>query len=354
MMGSLNIQDNLTDLLKQAPEVKLSGKDKVIIFSDLHMGDGSRQDDFRKNASLFMHALEFYYFERGYSLVLNGDVEELQKFRFARIHKKWKKLYRIFHAFYDAGRLYRITGNHDYGLYFIKDDVFDGDLLSALKFSIHGNTIAVFHGHQASPAFEKYNNVFGFLLRYLANPLRIRNRSAAYDSRKRFSIERAVYQYAAENKIVSIIGHTHRPLFESLSRIDTLKFEIERLCREYLDAGPRLRRSIEKDIQYYKEELKEWTSKHKRDDFNPPLYNAHIVIPCLFNSGCVIGKRGITGIEIGAGTITLVHWFDKRRSRKYFKHYEHSPEPLKNTDFFRIVLKEDQLNYIFTRIKLLA
>lgn len=39
-------------------------------------------------------------------------------------------------------------------------------------------------------------------------------------------------------------------------------------------------------------------------------------IPCLFNSGCVIGKRGVTAPEIEEVNIRLVHWFDSRISKK--------------------------------------
>jgi hypothetical protein len=47
-----------------------------------------------------------------------------------------------------------------------------------------------------------------------------------------------VYGFSSRRKIVSIIGHIHRPLFESLSKIDTLKYRIEQLCRHYPLASP--------------------------------------------------------------------------------------------------------------------
>ena len=77
------------------------------------------------------------------------------------------------------------------------------------------------------------------------------------------------------------------------------------------------------------------------------------IIPCIFNSGCVIGKSGITGIEITNGLIKLVHWFDKTKTSKYMNFNSYIPEQLSDTDYYRVVLKEDHLDYIFSRIHLL-
>ena len=56
--------------------------------SDLHLGDGGPRDDFRPNAELVHDVLRDYYLEAGYSLVLNGDIEELQRFSYAKIRKR--------------------------------------------------------------------------------------------------------------------------------------------------------------------------------------------------------------------------------------------------------------------------
>ena len=55
----------------------------------------------------------------------------------------------------------------------------------------------------------------------------------AESSRRRFRVEKRMYNFARKKKIMALIGHTHRPLFESLPRLDTLKIEIENLCRAY-------------------------------------------------------------------------------------------------------------------------
>ena len=353
-MATSVIMHQLNHLLRTAPTRRLSSRDRYVIFSDLHLGDGNRQDDFLKNGDLFLTVLKDYYLNGDYTLVLNGDIEELQKFSLRDILRQWGDVYRLFEVFLEDGRFYRILGNHDYSLHLHQAADFKGQLLHALRLEFHKNTLLVFHGHQASTYYEKYNDINGLLIRYIVNPLRIKNRSAAYDSRKRYRIEKKVYQFSSRNKIVSVIGHTHRPLFESLSRVDYLKYEIEQLCRRYIDAGKKEKRRIEDDIRYHKRELQHILDKSQKMDLHSSIYNTTVVVPCVFNSGCGVGKRGITAIEIAEGNIYLVHWFDKKRSKKYFAHYEHYPERLAQTNYYRMVLKEETLEYIFTRIKLLA
>jgi hypothetical protein len=48
-----------------------------------------------------------------------------------------------------------------------------------------------------------------------------------------------------------------------------------------------------------------------------------------------------------------VHWFDRTRSSGS-RSEGSPPERLGGTDFFRTALKQDSLDYIFSRIRLLA
>ena len=74
----------------------------------------------------------------------------------------------------------------------------------------------------------------------------------------------------------------------------------------------------------------------------------------MFNSGCGIGRHGITALEIAGGRIALVYWFDRRKSAKYFESESSQPQQLGDSDYFRVILKEEDLDYIFTRINLLG
>lgn len=350
-MKSKFINDHLHQLFSNTLPIRLTNDDKIVIFSDLHVGNGSARDDFMINSELFRDILENYYLKNGYKLILNGDVEELQKFSISSIHHAWKELFKLFHEFKNQNGYFKTIGNHDYNLIF--KEKYRKHTLPALRMLYEDDSIFIFHGHQASLFYENYNYIATFVLRYLANPLGIKNQSPAYDSKKRYKIEKYVYHFSSQNKLLSIIGHTHRPLFESLSKVDSLKFQIEQLCRQYTIADAQKRKRMERQIMEYKDELKELYAKRSKDAFRSTLYS-RLIVPCLFNSGCVIGKRGITGIELSEGKILLVHWFDKSRSEKYLSYQDIESYSLGESNHYRVVLKSENLNYIFTRIRLLS
>ena len=81
---------------------------------------------------------------------------------------------------------------------------------------------------------------------------------------------------------------------------------------------------------------------------------SEVTIPCIFNSGCVIGKRGMTAIELNNGNISLIHWFDRERNVKNYNYREEKIERADRSSFYRMVLKTDTLKNIFNRIKLLT
>ncbi len=312
------------------------------------MGNGSGTDDFLHNADLFYEVLERYYFRGDFHLILNGDVEELQRFSPRTVRARWSNFFDLFSAFAADGRFTRIVGNHDLAAW---DPTKNGTdkLIESLRLRCGDGEIFIFHGHQTSRWYENHNHWAQFGLRYLANPLRIKNRTVAHNSRKRFQTEELAYNFASREKILAVIGHTHRPLFESMSKIDSIHFEIERLCRKY----PKVKKQdkIEKRIHRLTEELMELTAKERKQNDRGSLYREHLLVPSLFNSGCVIGKRGITALEIERGKIRLVHWYDRHRvdvpdDRK--------STSLPGTDYYKQVVKKENLDYVFSRIRLLA
>ncbi|MEL7148074.1 MAG: metallophosphoesterase [Bacteroidota bacterium] len=344
------IYKQLDKLYEQAKEVNVKACDQLVIFSDLHMGDGSNKDDFKVNAELFAYALEKYYLKKQFKLVLNGDVEELQRYSMPKIHKAWNHVIKLFSEF--GSDLHKTVGNHDLQLSVLPPDQLAHPIEEAIKLKFDEGDIFVFHGHQASRKYQRHNQLVGLTLKYFANPLGIKNYSVSHDSKKQYKIEKIAYHHAAYNKIVSIIGHTHRPLFESLHKTDRIRFRIEQLCREY--ATNRDQR-IAKAIKALKKSLK---SAHKEAPQTGTeqgyMYNSLFHLPCLFNSGTVIGKRGMTCLEIHDGKISLVHWFDKKTSKKYLRTNENQPQQQGDTDYYRMVINTDDLKYIFARVKLLS
>ncbi len=353
-MKNKDILKHLNTLYEQTAAIDISRQDKIVVFSDLHLGNGKYLDDFAPNGDLFLYLLENYYFPENFHLILNGDIEELYKFALKEILSRWKNIYKMFEKFSQRQALTKLLGNHDCLLQQKRKSLLNKPLLKAYKLNFKGNCIFICHGHQAGRFYRLFQPVSTFAVRFIGNPLGIKNYSVAFNSQKRYKVEKRVYDFARGKKILAMIGHTHRPLFESLSKIDSLKFKIESLCRTYPSAVPQEQKELEQKIKKYKHELQELLQKGKRNRDTASLYSQELMVPCLFNSGCCIGKNGITAIEISRGNIELVYWFDKKRSAKYIGKDDHSVQQLGDSDYYRVSLKQESLDYIFSRIKLLA
>jgi UDP-2,3-diacylglucosamine pyrophosphatase LpxH len=347
------IAKNLDSLFEKSPVKQLTPVDRIVIFSDLHMGDGSKLDDFLHNADLFMYVLEKQYLNQDFTLILNGDIEELQRFSYEQISRKWQKVYSLFDAFSRNKKLFKLIGNHDYSLILKTSKASPYSHLHSLVLAYKQHYLFLFHGHQASLYYTKHNTLIEFALRYIANPLGIQNYSVAYNSRKQFKIEKRVYNYSSSRKIASIIGHTHRPLFESLSKRDFLEYQIEKMVRSFSNEPSLVNVETEKKLKEYKDELIR-INRDKRDSLlGYSLYNEDILVPCLFNSGCVIGRRGITCIEISNEEIALVHYFDERVKSGNGTN-ESQKQKLGDSNYYKVIINKEHLDYIFTRIKFLA
>jgi len=338
--------------LYEATEVrKLNHKDKYVIFSDLHIGNRSKSDDFKTNGPLAIRVLEEYY-DKGYHLILNGDTEDLQKFSLQDIESAWPEVFSLLDAFQEEGRLTKIFGNHDFSLQTEKKLRFP--ITESIRFEYKGKSLFLFHGHQTIRRYYEESRLITFFLRYVLTPLGIKNYSVSHSSSKRFTTEKRVYQFSSLQGILSIIGHTHRPLFESMSKLDNLRFEIERLCRKYPKADDQKKANIENTIVQLKHELATVLEKDDKLDSRRSLYNSSLVVPCLFNSGAVIGKRGITNLVIEHGEMILVHWFDRQRSKKFLTQSLDQASQLGISSVYSIEMKRDTLDYIFSRIRLLG
>ena len=328
---------------------------KVLIISDVHMGSGKR-DDLAENGALLISMLENYYYPLGYILVLNGDIEDLQRYSLQKIMRQWQDLYRIFDLFASEGRLYKTLGNHDEDL--IYDKNYPYKLYQALGIKTSEIPVFVYHGHQSSFVYTNYKGILRTLVRYILKPFGIRNISAARNPRRRFYVEKKAYAFSMENTCISIIGHTHRSLFESLGHFDFIKFEIERLLREYPASEGRKKKAIALEVSALRTELGK-LKRSERRQWRQSLYGDELPVPCLFNSGSAIGREGISALELNDEDIALVYWFTEGKSRKftgrrrYLSTHELS-EKLRGTPYRRAVLNQNRLDYIKARIELLG
>ena len=354
------IEDYLDSLLNNSQVVKITPKSKIVIFSDLHIGRRNRKDDFLPNSLMFMYLLEHYYLPRGYTLILNGDIEELQRNPFYKVKEKWSDLYALFDKFDTEGRFYKIIGNHDSELYEYNTPSRENNRhFEAIVLDFEGNSILVFHGHQASMSFVLTSKFVKYGLRYIAHPLGIKNFAKSHNNTKVHKLEQIVYEFSSRRKIISIIGHTHRPLFESFSEVDLLRYKIENLLRAYPektsdDPKRTKREAIEDEIRKCKEQIEKIYKGNHEYGFRSSLYNQELIIPSIFNSGSVIGNKGFTAVEISGSNISLIHYFDHSKNVKNYSYSEDRIKQLDDTSYCRVVLKKDSLDYIFRRIKLLT
>jgi UDP-2,3-diacylglucosamine pyrophosphatase LpxH len=353
-MNSKHIHKLLSNLYFGAPKHQIDEKDKIIIFSDLHLGNGSGQDDFTNNSQHFIQIMREYYIENNYKLVLNGDIEELYKFPLKSIVKKWAEVFEIFDHFDRREKLFKIVGNHDDELNYNQYPALNEKIQQSIRFKYKNENIFLFHGHQTTSFFSNFHKINTYALRYIANPLRIKNGTYSIDSIKRFKTEKRAYDFASRKKIIAIIGHTHRPLFESMAKRDYLMYRIENMLRKYPKADLKRRRKIERNIKNFRSELRHLNNKKNHQHLLSGLYNDKILVPCLFNSGAVIGKRGMTGLEIENGNISLIYWFHSDRSQRYLNYKGVDCEQLGDSKLHKAILKKESLDYIFTRIKLLS
>jgi len=343
----------LAQLLADSPRRPLGPRDKVVILSDLHMGAGDRNDDFLHNGALCLDALENFYLARGYTLVLNGDIEELLRVPRAEIVKAWADMYALFARFKAQGNLVWLRGNHEILPSKASDpfyhDHFDGE---SLVLDTAEGPLFVFHGHQAGVANSgRYNGLIGWSLRVFAHPLGIGNRSIAHDSDKKFKLEKAVHDFSRRQGLVSVIGHTHRPLFESLSKKESIEVRIEKMCRDFSRAEPgrkaRIRRTVKELRQTY------LSPQADRPSLATTVYG-EMPVPCVFNAGCAVGKRGFTTLEVKNGKIGLVFWSSPERSWIPGAYNEYRPSRCFGKGAYRTILRRESLAYVFSKIELLG
>jgi UDP-2,3-diacylglucosamine pyrophosphatase LpxH len=324
---------------------------KVLIISDFHMGIG-RRDDLAPNRELLLSLLEKRYLAEGWYLVLNGDIEELQRYSLPHIRENWSPLYAIFDRFAAEKRLYKIVGNHDAALLFEKN--YPYPLYEVLRIETGSLPIYVYHGHQSSRVYTDYNHLIGVSLRYVLKPFGIRNVSSARSPYKRFFVEKKAYAFSLKNNCISIIGHTHRALFASLGRFDYIKFEIERLCRDYPASQGAERERIAREVQALRQELGKLGRVERRHVLRQSLYGDELPVPCLFNSGSAIGRRGINAIELDRQSIALVYWFNEGKGKHFISRGSYDVDTIDGTPCRRGVLNRDRLEYVKSRIELLG
>lgn len=300
-----NIQQNKT---KKGLLLNLNQHDKFIIFSDHHKGAKDYRDDFLLAEKNYLAALT-YYNDKSYTYCSLGDSEELWKNNIFSVIKHHKVSFDMEKRFVDRNAFIKVWGNHDLywdndplaffmleKIYGKKIPVYAGVLLSA---EIDKKALSIFltHGHQGDLQsdgnwFSKWlvSNIWGPLQSYL----RINPNTPANDQQLKSAHNMMMYEWTAQQKdLVLITGHTHQPVFNSLTHLERTYKRLD-IARARGDAE-----------QVKKLEAILQTGKVS-GEASPRLGNSK---DTYFNTGCCCYSDGdITGIELDRHTIKLIEW----------------------------------------------
>lgn len=281
----------------------------VIIFSDQHKGARDGSDDFAL-AELNYHTALDYYNGRNFFFVNLGDCEELWENTIFSVMKHNKKTFAKEKQFVDRNAYCKIIGNHDL---FWKNDPFAQRFIKkmygrelkifesiVLRMQLEHQWLDIFctHGHQGDKqsdgnAFSKWfvSNVWGPLQSFLE----INTNSPSTNTELKTLHNEMMYQWAIKRAGVMLItGHTHQPVFRSLTHLERLYLSLEEAQQVHDQASIT---KIEAEIP------------RRKREYNFVNHSFRNMDPSYFNTGCCCFEDGtITGIEIDGGFIRLIKW----------------------------------------------
>lgn len=337
---------------KKGVVLDLKKDTRIVVFSDQHRGAKNGADDFMKAEESYLKALD-HYFQNKFLFISLGDSEELWENTLASVKKHNAVTFESEKRFVLQDRFFKVYGNHDLywdnsplattvlkSIYGKNLKVFEGIVVEkhgsvGSRQSAAGSqqssvssqqsqeqarissipkkksstvdglttadcrlTIFLTHGHQGDASsdgnwFSKFfvANIWAPLQSYL----RINPNTPAYDEDVKTLHNLIMYEWSAKYKnLVLITGHTHQPVFESLTHPERLYRRLgEALKANNHDEADKIEQEIQRRGRDYKTTPAQFLS----------------VKPSYFNSGCCCFRDGdITGIEIRYEKISLVKW----------------------------------------------
>ncbi len=298
---------------RAAGRLVLTDDRPLIVFSDHHKGARSGADDFQASEPTYLSALDHYH-AKGFTLVVLGDAEELWEERISAVLAAYPRVFQS-EARFHPERMIRILGNHDdawespalvhehLGEIFPQITFFEGIVL-AYKGDRRVGELFLTHGHQGtwlSDTLRFFGPLFLPYFRLLQILTGVGRTSPSNDACLRAEQDTRMYRWARRQKnLILVAGHTHRPIWSSLTHLEMLLWKLQSLRR--LPPG---QQPPDFDIQV--RDLQNAISL--RQERYPPCSDTVKTLPCYFNTGCCSFQDGdITGIEIEAGRMRLVKW----------------------------------------------
>jgi predicted phosphodiesterase len=300
----------LTNPGKKGPVLPIQfSTDRFIIFSDQHKGAKNGSDDFIRAEPNYVAALQ-YYEQEGFHLISLGDCEELWENLIWPVMYKNKLSAEAEKKFADKNRFTKVFGNHDL---FWNNDPFASLYLKSmygqpvkiyegvvLQTSYEGKETNLFltHGHQGDGQSDS-NPFSAWIVSRIWAPLQsylqLNPNTPAYKSEMKTTHNRFMYEWSKqENNPVLITGHTHQPVFASLTHLERLYKQL--IGAEQENNEPAIA-SLKKEIGF------------RQQEYNYVESNYRNMKPFYFNTGCCCFSDGdITGIEIADEKIRLIKW----------------------------------------------
>ncbi|HLO83262.1 MAG TPA: metallophosphoesterase [Chitinophagaceae bacterium] len=281
----------------------------IIIFSDQHKGARTGSDDFELSEKNYLKALA-YYNQNKFALLALGDSEELWENTVLAVMKNYKDTFEAEALFAQRDAFYKVYGNHDL---FWDNDPFASTFLKKMygldvsiysgivfRIALDKRTIDIFctHGHQGDKQSDG-NALSKWFISYIWGPMQSylkinTNNPSTNDDLKTLHNE-FMYQWSSkQNNIILITGHTHQPVFGSLTHLERLLLRREEALQA--NDGETLAK-IDAEIP------------RRKNEYDYIKQSFREVRPGYFNSGCCCYKDGnITGIEIAENSIRLIKW----------------------------------------------
>lgn len=285
-----------------------STSQNFIIFSDQHKGKKNHADDFMNCEKSYLAALD-YYLQKDFTYINLGDGEELWENKLPPVIKMNPLSFELEKQFVQKRKFIKIYGNHDlfWGMdplaglklkeiYGENIPIYEGCLLQS---TVNNKTLDIFltHGHQGDKQSD--GNWFSkFFVSKIWEPMQsfldINPNTPATNNQLKTLHNKLMYEWSSQqhNKIL-ITGHTHQPVFMSLTHIENIYARLNKAKAENdVATVEQLEKQLDQKLQQG-EKLEDFTAIH----------------PSYFNSGCCCFSDGdITGIEISENYFRLVSW----------------------------------------------
>jgi UDP-2,3-diacylglucosamine pyrophosphatase LpxH len=175
------IQPLLDNALRKALKISLEEHTKVVFISDLHKGDNSYADDFKKNMRIYKSALHHYYLNDYTYIELGDGIELWENKKIKPILEAHAQVFDMLKEFAERNKLFLVYGNHDMVLQipFMAKRLLGGIIPevkyyeSILLHAENQGSLLALHGHQADYLNYLFWWFFRFMVRYVLKPLQL-------------------------------------------------------------------------------------------------------------------------------------------------------------------------------------